>query len=127
MQNIMADQESKRSRGNPSWVRGGPSPNPNGRPRTGLAAAEKVRELVDPAEWVAFELSIARDVAQSTERRASAWHSLIDRGFVRPPVGLDASISQASAPQRDWSQMSIDDRRELLARLRAVPALKTDG
>lgn len=45
--------------GNPHWVKG-VSGNPKGRPKTGTAFAEAVRELVDPRELIEIALDIAR-------------------------------------------------------------------
>lgn len=42
------------------WQRGAPSPNPKGRPKTGTAFAEAVREHVDPLELIRLALEIAR-------------------------------------------------------------------
>ena len=118
---------SKSRGGNPAWVKGCPSPNPNGRPRTGLACAEKVRELVDPAEWVAFELAVARDPKMPLDRRAAAWHALIDRGFTKPAQGVDLLVAgSAGAVTRDWSALPLDERRALLERL-SLPATSEDG
>jgi hypothetical protein len=103
-----------------SWTPGR-SGNPGGRPRKAFAACEAVRENVDPNEWVAAELAVARDQDNPWEVRRDAWRSLIDRGFVRPPAGIDARISQDSAPERDFAAMSIDDHRKLLELLDRAP------
>lgn len=107
-------EHAEAKRGNPNWVKGGPSPNPKGRPRTGLAAAEKIRELVDPAEWIAFELETARDTTASRERRSAAWHALIDRGFIKPPMGIDANVTNANASQLDWSKATDEQIRDFV-------------
>lgn len=48
------------ARGPHRWQRGMPSPNPKGRPKTGTAFAEAVREHVDPVELIRIALAIAR-------------------------------------------------------------------
>lgn len=116
LQNRMAKQaasEKPRVPNAGSWKKGGASPNPNGRPRTGLAAAEKIRELVDPAEWVAFELETARDATIARERRSAAWHALIDRGFVKPEQRIDARVAQQDASQHDFDSWPVERLRAL--------------
>jgi hypothetical protein len=53
----IANNPRTRRAGNPAWRRGGPSPNPKGRPRDGQSWAGVIRELTDlPAEKVAAEV-----------------------------------------------------------------------
>ncbi len=124
---VSADnQQAKGKRGglrSTSWKPGCPSPNPGGRPRSSLRAAEAVRELVDPAEWVEFELALARDEKQSADRRAAAWHALIDRGFVRPPTTQDITVSAGTGPARDYSALPLEKLLELEAMHNAVPTV----
>lgn len=111
-----SDAPERRGPGNPAWVKGGPSPNPSGRPRAGLACAEKIREQVDPADWIAFELAVATDPQKSISERRAAWLALIDRGFVRPAQEHNVSISNTS-PEHSYSHLSEVDLDLELARL----------
>lgn len=137
LQISMGDQTAQKPRPPPpSRLGKGPTPgsfkpgqsgNLNGRPRAGLAAAEKVRELVDPAEWIAFELETARDTKMAHERRSAAWHALIDRGFIKPPAGLDLAVSQGSEPQRDLSKLTTEQLTTMLDTLRGLPAVDAES
>lgn len=51
--------KAKRPRGNPNWIKGGPSPNPKGRPRSGMALSDMIRRKVDPQRMVDIALAIA--------------------------------------------------------------------
>jgi hypothetical protein len=117
---VTADNEkAKGKRGglrSTSWKPGCPSPNPGGRSRSSFRASEAVRELVEPEEWIAFELAIARDPNQTPDRRSAAWHALIDRGFTRAPSLLEASVTTgASQPGPDLSNLSDDEFERILA------------
>lgn len=135
-QNKMAEQVAKTGRKPPPSRAGkGPTPsswkpgqsgNPGGRPRKAFAACEAVRDDVDPHEWVAAELEVARDVTKTWEVRRDAWRSLIDRGFVKPPVGLDATVTSGNAPDRDFSHLSPDRIRALIAELDGDDSLDTE-
>lgn len=114
----MAASKSGRPRGNPAWTPGCPSPNPRGRPRTGLAAAEKIRERVDPDDWISFELGVAMDVKLSIAERRAAWHALIDRGFVKPATAHDLNVSRGDGASYDLSALTDEQLAERLAWLR---------
>lgn len=105
---------------------GGPSLNPAGRPKRGTSLAERVRWIVDPDEIVAFLLGVVRDGKAKLEARLVAASQLLDRGWGKPLSTVDLAITGTpNAPTRDFSGMSIEARRELLATLRALPI--TDG
>ena len=73
------------------FLPGGPSPNPNGRPK-GLAALVQA-ETRDGAELVAFMLRVLRAEKQPTALRMQAAQWLADRGFGKSVVQLDAQVS----------------------------------
>lgn len=99
-------------------VKGGPSLNPKGRPRSGLAFAERVRERIDPDLIIDLAVRVASDETISPERRLEALWPLIDRGFIKPPTTIAAHVQTVASGSRDWSQVSLDERRALLGQLR---------
>lgn len=110
-------------RGNPAMYKGGPSLNPHGRPRVGDSLANAVRQRFSP-ERIAELAGKLAESAESEQVRLSALQLLSERGYGKVVSVVDATISSAhAAPERDWSAMPIDERRELLARLRGVPQL----
>lgn len=124
LQNSMTNQRAKSPKAaTPASWKPGQSGNPAGRPRTGLAFAERVRERVDPDTVITLALEVlADDNIPARERLVALW-PLIDRGFIKPPTTSDINVNGGGVPQRDFASMSIDERRDLLAKLRAVPAL----
>lgn len=112
-------RKGKRGKPNATSWRPGQSGNPRGRPRSPSACAERIRELVDPKEWIEYELSIARDATKLVEQRSSAWHALIDRGFVRPPT-TSVHVDLVSPLAIDYSKMPLDLRLAELERRRAL-------
>jgi hypothetical protein len=103
-----------------TWRPGCPSPNPGGRPRKALAAAEAVRELVDPHAWVAFELAIATDESQPLDVRRASWHALIDRGFVRAPAQLALEVTGAQTDDAAYEHATPEQLRAAEATLLAL-------
>ena len=108
----MAEQALKHL-GNPKWVKGCPSPNPKGRPRTGLSLAEAVRRQTDPDEVAQLAIDIIRGKAIRVTRdgvptgewivprmsdvtKVLDW--LRDTGYIKPPttiaIGVDDSKSR---------------------------------
>jgi hypothetical protein len=98
----------------------GQSGNPKGRPRSGLAFAERVRERIDPDMIIDLAMRVAEDETLSVKTRLEALWPLIDRGFLKPPTTIAAQVHTTSSPTRDWSVVPIDERRELLARIRGA-------
>lgn len=86
-------------RGNPMMVKGGPPLNPHGRPRTGHALAEKVREMVDPAELVAFFLKIKNDPSAKQSDRITAANWLSERGWGKAPVEITLEADVTAGPR----------------------------
>lgn len=68
----MSEGTERRPPGNPNWVRGCPSPNPAGRPRTGLALSEAIRARLDPDTLnelitVALDVALGRPLSRDVE------------------------------------------------------------
>jgi hypothetical protein len=117
MQN-MTEQSAPKRRGNPAWVKGGPSPNPLGRPRTGLAFAERLRERVDPDVAIDLLLQFATDDTVSAERRLATMLPWLAAGYMRPPTTIDASVTSHEPPSDyNLDALSVDERRTLAALL----------
>jgi hypothetical protein len=79
-------------KGNPRWQRGMVSPNPAGRPPSGLALADRIRKLVGIDEMVGLMLDIAR--GQPTLRgldRQTGKHVLI-------PKEMEAAVRAGEVP-----------------------------
>ena len=105
-------------------VSGGPSLNPAGRPKRGTSLAERVRWIVDPDELVEFLLGVVRDGKAKIESRLVAAGQLLDRGWGKPLSTVDLNVTGTpGAPTRDLSGMTLDERRELLAKIRALPQI----
>lgn len=100
----------------PGAFRPGASGNPRGRPRAGLALAEKIREIVDPAELVGIVLAIARDPALAVKHRLAAVSFLADRGWSKPPAAVEI---EASTTAIDVLAMSPHEREKEIVRLLA--------
>lgn len=110
----MSDQP-KRGGGNPAWVKGGPSPNPHGRPRRGEALADLIRERV-PREWlVGRVVELAKSEDERVALAALAW--LRDAAYPRPEQRHEVVGVMASAPldsARILAGLSEGALRELL-------------
>lgn len=113
-----AIERPKRGPTSTSW-RPGRSGNPKGRPRTGLAFAEAVRKHLDPETALAFIIRFCKDETQPYPARVAAMFGLIDRGYVKPPIGV--AIASIAPPELDFAHLSEDELRERLAWLRGQP------
>jgi hypothetical protein len=118
----MSDQTPKTNRGgNPNW-RKGKSGNPKGRPRTGLALAERIRERLDPDMILDLAARVAADETIPVDKRLDALLRLAVLGYVRPPTGvaIDARFTGDGGARLDWTRLPLDQRRTLLAGYRAA-------
>lgn len=79
--------------GNPAWRKGGPSPNPGGRP----AIIGELRDLAraHTAEALSTLVEVMGDKSAPSAARVTAARELLDRGFGRPAqeVALQADIA----------------------------------
>lgn len=126
----------------PQKPRGGPfrpGPDPRrykgGRPRSGLALAERIRRRVDLDELVDLAIDIARGraiavetvdgvktkqvVIPKTSDRVAALNFLAERGFVKPPTTI--AIDQGGKPPIDFGRLT-DDQLDQYEQLLAVAA-----
>lgn len=109
-----------------SW-KPGQSGNPRGRPRSGLAFAERVRERVDPDLVIDLAMRVAEDEELSPAARLNALWPLIDRGFIKPPTTLAATVSAAVEPTFDVTALPLDEQRNLLDLIRRARAALPEG
>jgi hypothetical protein len=100
------------------WQKGGPSPNPGGRPRqTG-----DVRELAKKytAEAVETLAKIMRSEEAPPAARTAAASALLDRAYGRPAQAVDAMVTV----QHSLSDQAVEVLRELSERAKARKALE---
>ena len=113
----------KRAPTRTSWTKG-ISGNPLGRPRHGLAFAERVRERLNPDTVIDLAMKVAEDETLSPAERLVALWPLVDRGVIKPPAGLDVAVTNGNATSGyDLGALSTDEKRDLLAKLRSLPRL----
>lgn len=89
--NPHAGVDGKRA-GNPTWVRGGPSPNPGGRP-TKRADLTQLVQSHGP-ELIAVLLSIALASETAPRDRISASQLLLAYGFAKPTQGIEICVPE---------------------------------
>lgn len=106
-----------------SWSKG-QSGNSSGRPR-GFAgvSAFVLGETQDGKELAQWMIDIWRDKSRPHVERERAHQWLSDRGLGRPVTTVDLQVTAGDGVQRDWSAMPLQERLELLERIRAVPRL----
>ncbi len=93
----MSETNARKQSGNPAWIKGGPSPNPGGRP----AIIGELRDLAreHTVEAVETLVSVIRDPAAPHAARVTAAREILDRGFGRPSqeVAVQAELNGAVA------------------------------
>ena len=96
--------------GNPNWVRGGPSPNPGGRPKAPPAYTGADREAL---AGVALDVlaAIARNRKNDPRTRAEAAKTML--AYLRPPSAPEANAERPTP--RDLA--AIAREREEIIRL----------
>lgn len=99
----------------------GRSGNPRGRPPSGLALAEKIRETIDPREMAEIAIGFLRDESVSTRDRISMWNALAERGWVKPPQQHEVTVAQV--PVFDYDALSGDELRTLERLMAKMPLL----
>lgn len=113
LQSRMKQATTKRVPNRGSW-QPGQSGNVRGRPRTGLAFAEAVRERIDPHVVLDLVVRLLEDEATPIAQRLASALPFVHAGFVKPPTGLDVSVSK-STDEAAYSHLTDDQIRELLA------------
>ena len=99
------------------WRKGGPSPNPAGRPRVLRDVVEKAREYtVESIETLA---RIMRDEDQPGATRVAAADKILDRGYGKPTqfVGVDDPMDDDGMldPERmNTRELAMVIRRQLI-------------
>lgn len=76
------------TRGNPKFVKGGPSPNPKGRPKDALKLKNLCQELGQEAINV---LKKAMKEAPEWSDRIKAAKEILDRGYGKPAQAVELS------------------------------------
>lgn len=111
-----------------SWPKG-KSGNPNGRPRTGLAFAERGRAKLDPDEAIDLALSIARDDKVEPERRLAALWGVVDRSYVKPPTTSNVNVNEHDdePDMSGWSDEAIAKAMALREEYDALAAANSGG
>jgi hypothetical protein len=118
----MSHQAATKRRGNPNWVKGGPSPNPLGRPRTGLAFAERGRERIDPDKVLELAVRVLEDETLPPRERLAIVMPVVDRIYVKPPTSTQLEVTNGNAAPHSFGHLSLERQRELLAELRGGEA-----
>jgi hypothetical protein len=128
----MDQQPSKpKRRSTPASWKPGQTGNPGGRPRTGHAFADRVRERVDPDVVIDLALRLAADETVALDKRLTALLPLVHAGFFKPPAEHRVAMSAVLAPAAlAVDELPLDVQRELLdsfTRARAaLPAADDD-
>jgi hypothetical protein len=94
-------------------VKGGPSPNPRGRPRSGNALAEAIRLHVEPRALIAVAARIIEDEKAPASVKLQAAQFLAERGFVRPEQRHELVVGASDPDDEDLSACTLDELHEL--------------
>lgn len=105
--------------------------NPGGRPKglerrfrelvEGMHAKDPEPDPEDPTRMIpAFDAMIKRAVLDAVAGDDKARAFVFDRLMGKPKQTVDARITD-NAPRRDWSQVPLQERVNLLEKIRAVP------
>lgn len=106
---------TKRAAPTGAW-KPGQSGNPAGRPRTGLALAEMIRQHVPPEDIIAVAVDIARNAPDDSHRLAAV-KFLAEYGYVKAPVVIDVPDAKPR-DLVDWSKVSASALADIVGALR---------
>ena len=101
--NLNVESPPKKRRGNPNWLKGAKTANPNGRPKKiGPTSADLKRICVNgdlkaaarefSAEALETLVTIMRDSTVSSNTRVTAANSILDRGFGKAVNQTEISV-----------------------------------
>ena len=74
---------------NPNWVKGGPSPNPNGKP----VMPKAIRLTIEAAAPKAISTLIALMDSDDERVKADAARCILDRAYGKPLQSVDTNIT----------------------------------
>ena len=100
----------------PSSWRPGQSGNPRGRPRAGLAFAERVRERIDPDLVIDLALEVAEDKTLPAVQRLRELLPLVHAGYLKPPSDARLEVTQGPAQSLSVAlagRLSVETLREI--------------
>lgn len=99
-----------------SFAPGDPRINRSGRPRSGLALAERIRERMSPDELIDLVTKALADESIPIRERVAFAFQLAGHGYSKPPAGLDTTAKlDGSTP--DLSHVTDEQLRAALAAL----------
>lgn len=107
-------QTIRKRGGNPLWKKGGPSPNPAGRPAMLPDLREAARSY--SGEALATLHKIMSDDAAPPAARVTAAKEILDRGFGKPVQAVDVGVKM------DMGQTAAEVLMRLTERARAAKA-----
>ena len=100
----------------------GTSGNGHGRPKGFAGLARAIRERTcDGEALLDFALKVLQSDAEETRDRIAALQWLGDRGWGKALQAVELSLESAQpAANYDMSKLSVEERRELLGKIRAL-------
>jgi hypothetical protein len=106
------------------WTRGGPSPNPKGRPSVGLSLAYALREKFTPDRIV--EIAVDLVASDDPKVRLATLQFIADRAYGKVPTTADITVTDGTgeaAKPIDWSTVSVERRRALMTAIDEVKVI----
>jgi hypothetical protein len=111
-------------RGNPNWVKGGPSPNPSGRSKgAGAVAAYVADQTDDGRELVDMLLRLMRQPGVGTQQQMAAALALLDRMIGKPvtPSVVQAQVEVGPRLPESWASLPAAERAAWLQSYLPLP------
>jgi hypothetical protein len=106
-------------KGNPNWRKGGPSPNPGGRPRSGTAFADAVRRRIDPDQVLDLVQRYIADETVPIDKRLAVVLPYVHSGFLKPPTvsASQVDVRHTTALPPGWDALPLEAKRRFLDEL----------